>query len=662
MSNGGSPGAFKVWIAIVAATAVFMTTVDAVLLQMKRAFFTGGFLAVDYLQSLPAAVGFLFLSFIGDAAIIGVAAALAFAVGRTLRLTRTAAALLAAAVPLFCLGAADITSYQLVSHLGDAFDLSLMFDLSGRSPAELWAVSAKQLAWPAAGVVGIAVLGAMTVRAVNRRTAQAGRVVAKYPMRGVATATLVLLLLGTVVTTAARVSSAEFDNGLKRKPSTRLLGAIVDALSDVDRDGFGILRAPTDPAPRDPGIYPYAIDLPGNGIDEDGVGGDLPVANAGYDEPTTPSGRWPERPDVVLIVLESFRADVVGARHRGHAITPVLDALAARGINVEAAYSHNGYTAQSRHHLMTGSLAGLRGGTSLIDDFKAQGYQVGYFSGQDDSFGGAGLSVGAERADTMFDARQARQERYSTFSTPGSLAVPASTVLNRVRSFLDSRSLTTPLFLYVNFHDTHYPYQHAGVPLAFTKTPLGESSIIPSRREELRETYFNAAAYVDAAIGELLKTVEQTTGRSPATVVIGDHGESLYDDTFLGHGYALNDTQTRIPMIASGLGLEVVVPFGQSDLRDAIVTTLASGRVVKSPVQAQADKQVFQYLGTFERPRQIGLKTPDGRIAFDFRTGKVCVDEQPCVPAARLDSAHQEMFLGLVRKWESMVLARANDR
>jgi hypothetical protein len=663
MSNVGSPGAFRVWAAIVVVSAVLMTTVDAVLLQAKRAFFTGGFLAVDYLSSLPAAVGFLFLSFLGDAAVIGVVAALAFTVGRTLRLTRTAAALLAAAVPLFCLGVADITSYQLVSHLGDAFDFSLMFDLTGRNPAELWAVSAKQLAWPAAGVVGIAVLGAITVRAVNRRTAQAGRADRKYPTRGVGIATLVLLVVGTVVTTAARVSSAEFDNGLKRKPSTRFLGAIVDALSDVDRDGFGLLRAPADPAPTDAGVYPYAVDLPGNGIDENGVGGDLPAGNAEYDEVTPPSTRWPQRPDVVLIVLESFRADAVGAKLAGKSVTPVLDSLAARGISVDAAYSHNGYTAQSRHHLMTGSLAGLRGSISLIDDFKAQGYQVGYFSGQDDSFGGAELGVGAERADTMFDARQAKQERYSTFSTPGSLAVPASTVLSRVRSFLGSRSAAAPLFLYVNFHDTHYPYSHGGVPPTLTKAPLDEADIIPSRREELRETYYNAAAYVDSSIGELLNAVQQATGRSPATVVISDHGESLYDDTFLGHGYALNDAQTRIPLIATGLGMEVATPFGQSDLRDVLVNALSAGRTAAAPVvREQAGKRVFQYLGTFERPRQIGFISAHERLVFDFRSGRVCRDEQPCVPVARLDPPNSAAFLDLVQKWESMVLARSSGR
>jgi arylsulfatase A-like enzyme len=338
----------------------------------------------------------------------------------------------------------------------------------------------------------------------------------------------------------------------------------------------------------------------------------------------------------------------------------VLDSLAAQGVRVDAAYSHNGYTAQSRHHLMTGSLAGLRGGTSLIDDFKAQGYAIGYFSGQDDSFGGAGLSVGAERADTMFDARQAKGERYSTFTTPGSLAVPASTVLNRVRGFLAAQSAEVPLFLYVNFHDTHFPYHHDGVPLTFTKTPLAESSIVPARREELRATYYNTAAYVDASIGELMNDVRQATGRSPAVVVVGDHGESLFDDTFLGHGYALNETQTRIPLIAAGIGLEIAVPFGQSDLRDAIGRALSGGTPTAAPVVRDGGaKRVFQYLGIVDRPRQIALRGRDGRISYDFRSRQVCLEARPCRPASGLDTAERARFHDLVHYWESMVVARS---
>lgn len=660
MSNAARPGAFKVWAAIVAIAAGLMTAVDAVLLQMKRAFFTGGFLAVDYLQSLTDAVAFLGVSFLGDAAIIGVGAAIAFAAGRALRLTRTAATLVAAAVPLFCLGLADVISYQLVSHLGDAFDLSLMFDLTGRSTAELWAVSAKQLMWPAAGVVGVTLLGVATVRAVNRRGGQAAGGAQKYRMQGVTAATLALLIVGTVVTTAARVSSAEFDNGLKRKPSTRFLGSIVDTLSDVDRDGFGVLGAPADPAPTNSRIYPYAVDLPGNGVDEDGVGGDLPAAAAGYDERTTSTSRWAQRPDVVLIVLESFRADAVGARQDGRSVTPVLDALAARGIRIDAAYSHNGYTAQSRYHLMTGSLAGVRNGTSLIDDFKTQGYQVGYFSGQDDSFGGEGLSVGADRAHLMFDARQAKGERYSTFSTPGSLAVPAATVLTRVRGFLAARPKETPLFLYVNFHDTHYPYRHDRMPRIFTNDPLDESRIVPANRDALRATYYNAASYVDSAIGELLGDVQRSTGRPPSVVIAGDHGESLFEDTFLGHGYALNEPQTRIPLIATGIGLSVSQPFGQSDLREAIVQALSRERPQDSPSsRVDPDKRIFQYLGTLDRPRQVALLSNAGRVVYDFRSSKVCFDGSTWVSATRLDRRQEAQFLELIYRWEAMVLARS---
>ena len=651
--------AFRAWVAVVVGSAAVLTTVDAVLLQLKRSYFTGGFLAVDYLHTFTDSLLFLASSFVGDAAAIGIMAAVAFAVGRALRLTLAGSVVLGALVPLLCFGIADVLSYQLLSHLGDAFDLSLMFDLTGRSTAELWAVSAKKLALPASALLGLGLCVGLVVRGVNRRGARAGAEQARFGLKRIMRGAFGLLVVGAIVTTAARLWSAELDNGLKRKPTTRALGAIVNAASDVDRDGYGVLSAPGDPAPANARVFPHAIDVPGNGIDEDGVAGDLPAAYARYAESNPSFAAWPSRPDVVLVVLESFRADAVGASLGGRAVTPVLDELAARGLRVDAAYSHNGYTAQSRHHLMTGSLASLRGGTSLIDDFKAQGYEVGYFSGQDDSFGGSETAVGAERADTMFDARQAKGERYSTFSTPGSLAIPASSVTTRVRRFLDGRRPDRPLFLYVNFHDTHYPYQHKGMPLAFAATPLGEAAIVPDRREELRATYYNAAAYVDSAIGQVLAHVQHTTGRRPAAIVIGDHGESLFDDTFLGHGYALNETQTRIPLIAADIALDLATPFGQSDLRDAVVRALASEAPQGAPVaRPVADKRVFQYLGLIDRPREIALTGNDGRLAYDFRSRKVCVDAN-CMPVGRLDAAQQSRLVDLVHRWEAMILARS---
>ena len=659
MSRAMTPGGSRVWAAVVTVVAAVMTVVDAILLQLKRGYFTGGFQAVDYLRTPLEIAEFLIASWLGDAAVIGVVVAIVLVLARAMKLTRPASALLAAIVPLLIFGVADIAAYQLVAHLGDAFDLSLMFDLTGRSTAEILAVSARQLALPAAIVLGLVGALVVAIRSINRRMSAAGAPAATYRTGALLRSAAVLLVLGAVVTTTARVFSAELDNGLKRKPTTRMLGGIVDAVSDVDRDGYGVLQAPADPAPTNARIYPYAVDLPGNGVDENGVGGDLPPAQADYAEPGEGAAVWPMRPDVVLVVLESFRADVIGARHAGKPVTPVLEALAGRGIHVEQAFSHNGYTAQSRHHLMTGSVASLRGGSSLIGDFKAQGYEVGYFSGQDDSFNGPQIPVGAEHADTMFDARQATNERYSTFTTPGSLAVPASSVLTRVRSFLDRRRADRPLFLYVNFHDTHYPYHHAGVPLLFTDAPIPESAIGPSRRAQLQATYFNAVSYVDRAVGDVLTHVKQTTGRTPAVIVVGDHGESLFDDTFLGHGYALNDTQTRIPLIAAGISLQVTTPFGQSDLRDDLLRAMAKPNPEGLPVaHASANKRVFQYLGRLDRPAQIGFVSSTERTTYDFRSRQVCFGDA-CMPESRLDETQRARFLVLVRHWEAMVLARS---
>ena len=198
------------------------------------------------------------------------------------------------------------------------------------------------------------------------------------------------------------------------------------------------------------------LDIPGNGIDEDGLAGDLPLASVVAETPPPPAAAWPQRPPVILFVLESVRAEAVGASYRGRRVTPVMDALAAEGLKVESAWSHAGSTVQSRYHILSGTLIPDRGDSTLLDDFKNHGYDVAYFSGQDDDFGSMGLHY--QRVDKFYDARQDITRRYSTSTTPGSLAVPLSVVDERIREYLAARQRKNPLFLYVNFHDTHYPY------------------------------------------------------------------------------------------------------------------------------------------------------------------------------------------------------------
>src|SRR6185295_7976596 len=199
--------------------------------------------------------------------------------------------------------------YQILLFLGDAFDLKLMLDLVGGNISELFAVSSGQLLGPALVTIGGLVAAAAVVALVHRYSARSTPAV-KEPIM----LPLLLTVVGAVGLGVAATGSDVLENGLLRKPAGQAFAAIVNAVTDVDRDGFGIVGRSSDPDPFNAAVYPYAMDRPGNGVDEDGVAGDLPASATPFADAPVPSAPWPRTPDVVLVVLESFRADLVGAR------------------------------------------------------------------------------------------------------------------------------------------------------------------------------------------------------------------------------------------------------------------------------------------------------------------------------------------------------------
>ena len=647
----------RLWCVVSLVGGALVSVAEAALLQQTRSFFTGGFLATDYLRGPAAVAGFALMSWLCDAAVVGVLSAIVmWALGRHGLGVRAVAlaGLIAGVGPLIV---ADIVSAQLLRYVGDAIDLSLMFELTGRSVKEILAVASAHVMAPVALIAfGSGVAGGC-VWLVNRFAG--GTPVTRAPAAALGIPLLLLVIAIPTVTMAAAASDA-FENGLLRKPAGRLIASVVEVLSDVDRDGFGIGGRIADPSPFSASVFPYAIDVPGNGIDEDGIGGDLPAAAAPYTEAAS-TAAWVRHPDVVLFVLESFRADLVGSRDHDHPVTPVIDALAARGASATRAYSHNGYTAQSRFHIFSGSLAGVRDGRTLIDDFKQNGYTTAYFSGQDESFGGPAYSSGFERADVHYDARDDEARRYSGFSTPGSLAVPFTLVNERVTTFLHSYGASAkPLFLYVNYEDTHFPYWHPGIQTVTSSVRVQRAQIAPERAADLHSMYANTAANLDRAIGAVIATVRQTRGADPAIVITGDHGESLYEEGFLGHGYALNDVQTHIPLVVANLPMVIREPFGQSDLRDAIGDALRTAPEVPAvPRVVPSDGEVFQYLGTLPRPRQIAFVARQGaRMIYDFRNGRAQIGDGEWRRFSEVERSQAPALLGLVQYWERMMIAR----
>lgn len=648
------------WAGVTAAASTVATIVDAILLQYRRSYFTGGFLASDYVTRPSEALAFLTGSFFTDAAATGVVVwATLWALGRlgVRRHLALAAAFLLALVPVLV---ADFVQYELMTYLGDAFDFRLLFDLSGRSPGEIIAVSSAhvtRMAWLAAGILVPTALGLwITLRYIPAR----GRMLERASLLRSSVVPLTMCVFGIVIMTLLRSGSDVLDNGLRRKPTGRLLGSVVETVTDVDGDGYGVLGRPDDPSLFNGDVRPYALDIPGNGVDEDGVGGDLPSTVEPYREGPLRPVTWRSTQDVVLVVLESFRADVRGATFGGKPVTPVLDALAAQGVAPRVAYSHNGYTAQSRRHIFTGSTADIRGSDTLIDDFKRHGYEAAYFSGQDESFGGPQQGVGFERADVAYDARADRQRRYSDFSTAGSLAVPYSVVEERIAAFLAERRTDRPLFLYVNFHDTHFPYHHRGIQPLINSSIVAQSRIAPDRADDVRAMYMNTASNVDHAIGVVLTHVRHALGREPGVIVMSDHGESLFDEGFLGHGYTLNDAQTRIPLVVANLPLTIVEPFAQADLRDAIGKALEQPYTpgARPALTTSSSHTVFQYLGLIARPAQMALTGGAGRIMYDFRERKARIGNGEWRRPEDLATDEYAAFLRLVHTWERMMLAR----
>jgi hypothetical protein len=656
-SATGTRNLVRTWAGATLAAAAAISAFDALLLQRKKSFFTGGFLTDVHASGLRDATGFLATSALVDAGLIGLLAFALVCLSARVPLSRTGRfVLLAAGAALPPLVWAFLT-YQLAAYLGDAFDLGLMFDLTGQSPAEILAVSSAHLVGPTLLIVAAGVLVAAVVWTIDRWAPVGSKARAGWPSRRLAGAAGALFVGALGVFGSVSWASELAEDGLRRKASGQFYMRLLEALTDFDRDGFGIGGRSGDPAPFDARIYPYALDVPANGIDENDVGGDLPSAVPAYVEGPGGHEPWRRQPNVVLFVLESFRADALTHEIDGKPVTPTLRALGREGISSARAYSHNGYTAQSRFHILTGSLTGQRSDGSLIDDFRAQGYQTAYFSGQDESFGGPEFGVGFERAEVRYDARRDPDRRYSTFTTAGSLAVSYRTLQERIFDFLATRDDSRPLFLYVNFHDTHFPYHHDEVEQIISNLKLAGGAIAPSRDRELRAMYFNTAANVDRAVGDTLQRLTSALGAPPAVIVTADHGESLFDEGFLGHGYALNDAQTRVPLIVRGLPMQIEEPFGQVDLRDAIRHAMTVGPDRNLPTIATSpDKRVFQYLGNVNRPRQIAMLDQTGRVIYDFRERSVTLPDGHRYPRRALPEGWRPSFISLVQAWERMTL------
>jgi len=292
-----------------------------------------------------------------------------------------------------------------------------------------------------------------------------------------------------------------------------------------------------------------------------------------------------EKPSIVLVTLDTARADRMGfLGHRG-GLTPSLDAFARRAVVFERAYAQAPITTVSHATILSGTLPQLHGVNDfgiplpaslpyLPDLARAAGYHTAAFVGSLILDPRAGLAPGFDRGFDVYDAgyrvrRGRRDDRYATMERR------AEDVVARALRWLESRP-PGPFLLWVHLYDPHDPYEP---PEPFA----GRYAANP---------YDGEIAYADAQVGRLLAALEAAGRFDPSLIaVFADHGESLGQHGETTHGVFLYDATIHVPLVVKlpagrGAGQRVRTRTSLVDLAPSVLE--AAGLPRPSAMQGES--------------------------------------------------------------------------
>jgi arylsulfatase A-like enzyme/Flp pilus assembly protein TadD len=279
----------------------------------------------------------------------------------------------------------------------------------------------------------------------------------------------------------------------------------------------------------------------------------------------------PIRPNILLITIDTLRADRVGA-----GITPAIDRLAASGVRFTAARTAAPLTLPSHTTIMTGLWPPAHGvrenGIDRLTDrhrtvarrLKNAGYQTAAFVGAfvlDRRFG---LAQGFDTYDDQIPRDPAASDRLEAER-------PASAVIDRALAWLDRASPPDPFFVWIHLYDPHAPYtppaeflERARRVAVTSHQPPATSAQPPATETSLR--YDGEVMYADAQIARVVDWLDShhLAGRT-LVIIAGDHGEGLGEHEERTHGMLLYDSTLRVPLV-------VVEPSRRAARRDDPVT------------------------------------------------------------------------------------------
>ncbi len=313
--------------------------------------------------------------------------------------------------------------------------------------------------------------------------------------------------------------------------------------------------------------------------------------------------------NLLLVTLDTVRADHLGCYGDPQAETPNLDRLARRGLRFEQAIATVPLTLPSHASILSGTLPpqhGLHGNgagaiaprvATLATRLRSFPYQSGAFVGSFVLDHRYGLARGFDHYDDEID-RPAKSPLGLEAERPGRV------VVDRALAWLETAAAKRgPFFAWVHLYDAHAPYQP---PEPYASRHAGRP-------------YDGEIAEVDHQVGRLLDWLaEHRLEERTVVVVVADHGEALGEHGELTHGFFVYEPTLRVPLLMAAPGRlpaggVVAEPISLADvaptlaaLLDVPFARLTEGKQLLAALQAGSELPATAIYAETEYPASFG--------------------------------------------------------